>query len=159
MTATLRFVHLLGLVVWIGGVVFFSFVTAPTLFGSLPRDLAGRAVSAIFPRYYLLGFIAGTLSLLSALVLGLRAGAWPRALVAELALLLLMLGLSLFAGQVVLPEAYALRLSLPGLEGTPAHAAVKAEFDRLHRRSVLLNGTVLILGLGAVALVSIRPPG
>ncbi|PYS95511.1 MAG: DUF4149 domain-containing protein [Acidobacteria bacterium] len=159
MTATLRFVHLLGLVVWIGGVVFFSFVTAPTLFGSLPRDMAGRAVSAIFPRYYLLGWIGGSLSLLSALVLGLRAAAWPRALVAELALLLLMLGLSLFAGQVILPQAYALRLSLPGLEGTPAYAAAKAEFDRLHRRSVLLNGTVLILGLGAVAIVSIRPPG
>lgn len=159
MTATLRFVHLLGLVIWIGGVVFFSFVTAPALFGSLPREMAGRAVSAIFPRYYLVGWVGGTLSLFAALGLGLRAGAWPRALVAEIVLILLMLGLSLFAGQVILPQAYALRLSLPGLEGTPGHDVAKARFDRLHRRSVLLNGAVLLLGIGTVAIVSTRPPG
>ncbi|HEV8700511.1 MAG TPA: DUF4149 domain-containing protein, partial [Candidatus Polarisedimenticolia bacterium] len=49
MSALLRTAHLLALGIWVGSVVFFSFFTAPTLFGALPRDMAGRAVSAIFP--------------------------------------------------------------------------------------------------------------
>ena len=37
MATVFRFFHLLALVVWIGGIVFFSFFTAPALFGVLPR--------------------------------------------------------------------------------------------------------------------------
>ena len=59
MTALLRFVHLLALGLWIGSIVFFSLVTAPGLFGALPRDQAGQAVSAIFPRYYAFGAACG----------------------------------------------------------------------------------------------------
>ena len=59
MAATLRYLHLLALVIWIGGVVFFSFFTAPALFSALPREMAGRATAAIFPRYYMMGGICG----------------------------------------------------------------------------------------------------
>jgi len=42
----LRFLMLLSLVVWLGGLIFFSFVVAPTLFSVLPtRHLAGSVVS------------------------------------------------------------------------------------------------------------------
>ncbi len=154
----LRFVHLLALVVWIGSVIFFSFVTAPALFGALPRDMAGRAMSNIFPRYYLLGTLCGGLSLLSAALLGLRAGSADRSLVVELVLLALMTALTVYAGQVILPRADALRLSLPGLEGTPAHEEAQRRFAALHARSVMLNGAVLLLGLGTLALLTFHPP-
>ena len=158
MTALLRFVHLLALGVWVGSVVFFSFVTAPTLFGALPRDLAGRAVSAIFPRYYALGGVCGALALLTGLLLGARQAAWGRLLAAELVLLLLMTGIVVYAGRVVLPQAGRARLALPSLEGSPAYDDAKARFDALHRRSVLLNGTVLVLGVVAIALVVLQKP-
>ncbi len=158
MTALLRFVHLLALGVWVGSVVFFSFVTAPTLFGALPRDLAGRAVSAIFPRYYALGGACGALALLTGLLLGARQPAWGRVLAAELVLLALMTGIVVYAGGVVLPQAAGARLALPSLEGTPAYDDAKARFDALHRRSVFLNGTVLILGIAAVALAALQKP-
>ena len=158
MTALLRFVHLLSLGIWVGSVVFFSFVTAPALFGALPRDMAGRAVSAIFPRYYALGGACGALALLTGLLLGARQPAWGRLLAAELVLLALMTGIVVYAGRVVLPEAGRARLALPSLEGTPAYDDAKARFDSLHRRSVLLNGTVLILGVVSIALVALQKP-
>lgn len=156
--AALRFVHLLALVVWIGGVIFFSFVTAPALFGALPRDMAGRATAAIFPRYYLLGGICGGVAILSAALLGMRGRSAGRPLILELVLLGLMTALTLYAGQVILPRASALRLALPGLEGTPAHEEAQRRFASLHARSVRLNGAVLLLGLGTLALLAFRPP-
>ena len=42
----LRFLMLLSLVVWIGGLIFFAFVLAPTVFAVLPtRQLAGNVVN------------------------------------------------------------------------------------------------------------------
>lgn len=156
MTALLRTVHLLALGVWVGSVVFFSFFTAPTLFGALPRDLAGRAVSAIFPRYYALGAVCGAVALLSGLLLGARQPAFGRLLACELVLLGLMTGIVVYAGRVVLPQAAQARMALPAVEGSPAQAEAKARFDALHRRSVLLNGTVLILGVASIALYSLQ---
>lgn len=165
MPATLRFLHLTGLVVWIGGIVFFSFVTAPTLFGVLPRDVAGRVTAAIFPRYYLLGITAGLLALVSSAVGGfLRPRSWTRLLTGELLLLLLMLVLTLYAWKGILPEAARLRIALhasgAGQESTAPvtadHEAMAARFQVLHRRSVAVNGITLLLGAGALLDVALR---
>ena len=156
MIAALRFLHLLAIVSWVGSILFFSFVGAPTLFAALPREMAGRAVSAIFPRYYLLGLISGAVAIASALILGAIAGRRDRAFAATIALLAVMLGLTLYADRVVRPRAAILRQALPGLEGTPEHAVARARFDALHRRSVLLNGAVLLLGLGVIATIAGR---
>jgi hypothetical protein len=41
-----RFLVLLSLVVWIGGIIFFPFGVAPPVFGVLPtHDLAGKVVN------------------------------------------------------------------------------------------------------------------
>src|SRR5215472_10412662 len=61
------FIYLLSLVCWLGGMVFFSIFTAPVIFRLLTRADAGRVVSGIFPRYYLLGYIAGGIALALAL--------------------------------------------------------------------------------------------
>jgi uncharacterized membrane protein len=159
MTALLRFIHLMTLGLWIGSVVFFSLVAAPGLFGTLPRDLAGRAVSAIFPRYYAFGAACGLIALLSGLLLGAKQVSWGRLLIVELALLALMTGIVLYSGRVVLPQASEARAALAEAQGTPALDTAQARFDALHRRSVLLNGTVLFLGVVAFALAAVqRPP-
>ena len=62
------FVYLLSLACWLGGIVFFSFFTAPAVFGSgIPLPEAGKVISTIFPRYYLLRYVAGIVALLMAL--------------------------------------------------------------------------------------------
>jgi len=156
MTALLRFVHLLALGLWIGSIVFFSLVAAPGLFGALPRDAAGGAVAAIFPRYCAFGAACGGTALLSGLLLGAKQASWGRLLIIELALLALMTGIVLYAGRVVLPRASEARAALDGTRETPVRDAAQARFDALHRRSVLLNSTVLLLGIVVFALAAVE---
>ena len=141
---------------WIGGVIFFSLVAAPTLFQSLPREVAGRATSVIFPRYYLVGGIAAGVALLTGAARGLIAGNWPRALVIEMVLIALMGGMTIYAGQVILPEAQRVRATLPAIEGSPEHPVAQARWAVLHRQSVRLNGAVLLLGLVTLWFVAQR---
>jgi hypothetical protein len=145
MTLTL-FVYLLALVCWLGGMVFFSIFTAPVLFRVLARAEAGRVVSEIFPRYYLLGYIAGALALaLAVYFCVLRSGRlwWGLSAVA----LALALGMTFYAGAILRPRIDAVRLVA---EEPNPDAARKAEFDRLHRLSVSLNGGVMVLDLLAL---------
>jgi hypothetical protein len=140
----------LALVVWLGEIVFFSFVVAPSVFGALPQDVAGRVVGAIFPRYYLLGTIAGALALAAALTL--RGGtAATRSWSAVVVMLALMLAATLYAGGIVHPRAQALR---PRLHDVSVDPAVRVAFDRLHRRAVQLNGAVLVLGIATVCVAA-----
>ena len=60
---------LLALIVWIGGIVFFAFVEAPTLFSVLPTTkLAGDVVSASLTRLHWMGLISGIVFLSCSLI-------------------------------------------------------------------------------------------
>ena len=63
MHSLLRYVLLLALVLWIGGIVFFSFIASPSVFKILPREQAGQVVSDIFPKYHLLGYASCLIAL------------------------------------------------------------------------------------------------
>lgn len=156
MAASLRFLHLLALVVWIGGIVFFSFFTAPALFGVLPRDMAGRVTAVLFPRYYLLGGTCGAIALLTSVWQGWRAPARDRGRRIETLLLLLMLAMTLYAGLGILPETSSLLSQLHAADDTAGRQAAQRRFDDLHRRSVLLNGMVLVCGIGTLAALAWR---
>jgi hypothetical protein len=145
MTLTL-FIYLLALVCWLGGMVFFSIFSAPVIFRVLTRADAGRVVSGIFSRYYLLGYVSGAIALLLALYFCLlRSGRlwW----VVSAAALALALGLTVYAGAVVRPRIEAIHVTADEQNPDPAR---RSEFDRLHRLSVSLNGGVMVLNLLAL---------
>jgi p-aminobenzoyl-glutamate transporter AbgT len=140
----------LALVVWLGEIVFFSFVVAPTVFGTFPKDVAGQVVGAIFPRYYAVGAAAGAIALIAAVVLrGGTSATRSWSLIAVM--LVVMLVATLYAGRVIEPRARALR---PQLHAEPVDVAGRAEFDRLHARAVQLNGVVLLLGIVTVSIAA-----
>ena len=139
-------IYLAALGCWLGGIVFFSFFTAPAVFRVLPRPEAGQLISTIFPRYYMLGYIVGTISLVLAIYFTAVRGPriwWGGTTVA----LAIALGITLYAGTVILPRADALRTVN---EDPNPDLVKKAEFDRLHHTSVILNGTVLLLNIAAI---------
>jgi Domain of unknown function (DUF4149) len=139
-------IYLAALGCWLGGIVFFSFFTAPAVFTVLPRPEAGQLISTIFPRYYMLGYIVGTISLVLAIYFTAVRGPriwWGGTTVA----LAIALGITFYAGTVILPRADALRTVTESANPDPAR---KAEFDNLHRMSVILNSAVLILNIAAV---------
>lgn len=145
MTLTL-FIYLLSLVCWLGGMIFFSIFSAPVIFRVLTRVDAGKVVSGIFSRYYLLGYIAGSVALVLALYFCLlRSGrAWW---ILSAAALAFALGLTVYAGAVLRPRIDAIHFVA---EEQSPDAARKAEFDHLHRLSVSLNGGVMMLNVLAL---------
>ncbi|HEY2105174.1 MAG TPA: DUF4149 domain-containing protein [Candidatus Binataceae bacterium] len=136
------FFYLLALVCWLGGMIAFVAFTA-VLFSKLPVLDAGKVVGAIFPYYYLTGYVAGALGLLLAIyfAVGGRGRGWW---ICSAVLLAGALALTVYAGAVVRPRIEAVRSV--NEEPTPDPAR-KAEFDSLHRLSVQLNGGVIVLDL------------
>lgn len=140
----IQFALLFALALWVGGGAAISFLAAPAVFehaGS--RQRAGDIVGHILRRFDTVSFAAGSIALLATLVqMGATVGA-PRTLQLELALVVAMLGLALYARFALQPEIRRLR-SLP--EEDPRRRA----FGRLHGFSVLcLLGEIL---LGALAM-------
>jgi hypothetical protein len=155
MLSLMKWLYLMALIVWLGEVIFFSFVAAPTIFATFPRPEAGLAVGAIFPTYYRIGYGCGVILLIGAIVFTVTAvarGWWA----VNIMLAALMLALTLYAGVMIQPRAAALRSQL---HEPTATAAVKDEFSRLHRLAVVLNGVVLLCGLAVSAITasSVRP--
>ena len=155
MTAFAKWLYLVALIVWVGAVVFFSFVAAPAIFGVLPKAEASRTVSVIFPTYYRVGYLCGAVLVVTSLVLRGHAVArlwWGvSGLVAAV-----MLAATLYAGTVVLPAASALRPQI--VQGTPPQP-VREEFDRLHRLAVNLNVIVMAGGalMSVITAAALRP--
>jgi hypothetical protein len=150
------FLYLLSLVCWLGGMVFFSALVAPVVFKVLPIAEAGKLQAVLFPRYYLLGYICGVIGLIGSIYL--CATRTPRVWWAMAAVaLLIALGLTVYAGAVVRPRVDAIRTVSEEANPDPAR---RAEFDRLHHLSVLLNGAVMLLDVGALlaTAIALTPP-
>ena len=155
MHTLLKWIYLLALIVWMGEVIFFSFVVAPGLFRSFPPAEAGRAVGAIFPTYYIIGYVCGAI-LFAGSVAFLVTGSTPLAWGFSSGLTAVMLASAIYAGAIIQPRAAALR---PHIHEASADQAVKDEFSHLHRQAMMLNGAVLLCGV-AVSLITaaaVRP--
>jgi uncharacterized membrane protein len=145
--------------IWLGAMAFFSIFVAPAAFTVLDRESAGRLVTTVLPRYYLFGAVLGAVGLAG--VVGQFFGSGARqAPWGTLALLLLMLGLTLYAILVLEPEIQSARLTLRSAGIAPGSGAPEAQaFARLHRISVILNGVTLLAGLAVIGLEAVRSRG
>ena len=141
--------YVLAMAAWVGSILFFSFGIAPISFKVLGAESAARFVRAIFPRYYAWGAICGALALPSSMATPLAFPEYRAPWVGGQALVILAGTLvMLYCGQVLTPAINAARDAGP--EG-------QARFDRLHRRSVGLNGVVMLAGVGLLIAFAARP--
>lgn len=145
------FAYLLALGVWLGTVVFFSFVVAPQVFGALPLEQAGAVVGVVFPSYYAVGDLCGAILLGSALLLRRWSRPGGALWLVAAGIAALALATSLYAGLAVQPRLSALR---PQLHRPDTPVAVRAEFDELHRLAVELNGGILLAALTLTGLLA-----
>jgi len=149
----LRWVYLLALCVWIGSMVFFSFFAAPSIFQTLPREEAGKVVSAIFPKYYWQGVVCGIVAFAASFVLGIRTR-WNGLLVLRMILLGVMILGVLYSVLILQPKVHAVRAQLAAAGEVVATDPLRAEFGRLHQRSFGINAGVLLLGLIVVFITA-----
>jgi Domain of unknown function (DUF4149) len=159
---------LLALIVWIGGIIFFAFVLAPTLFGILPTTkLAGDVVSATLTKLHWMGLVSGVVFLLCSLLYNWQKHVQLRPFALSHIFVLLMLIFTIISQFGITPRMRLVRSQLelaqkpdyiPYIPGSTPRliARSSAQFNSLHAWSTRLEGGVLFLGLGVVILTARR---
>ncbi len=152
----LRYLMLLALIVWIGGLFFFAFVLAPTAFSILPsKHLAGSVVGSSLKSLHWIGIISGAVFFLSSLIYSRMSSGALHPASARNILILLMIALTLISQFGIIPRMDALRAALPeNIELAPADDPTRMSFDSLHQTSTRVEGVVLLLGLGLIYVVA-----
>jgi uncharacterized membrane protein len=151
----LRFLMLLSLVCWIGGLIFFAFVLAPTAFSVRPTThLAGNVVGRALGKLHWIGIVSGIVFLASSMFYSRLTDGTPHALAARHLLLCLMLALTLISQFGIIPRMDTLRASLGEVRAAPVDNPERIQFDTLHVWSTRVEGAVLLLGLVLVYLTA-----
>ena len=114
--------------IWVGSIIFFSAIIAPTVFKALDEKNAGIFLRAFFPKYYIFGIILGFI----ALILGIKAMS-----LILVSMVVAMILLSIIS-RLMIPVINNARDM--GVEG-------ESRFKKLHTLSVFLNILTLIIGL------------
>ena len=150
----LRFVALVTLVVWVGGLLALGAIAAPSIFDVLAatqaadgRLLAGAVFGEILRRFHIVSYAAGAL-LLATLVLRSVLGPRPRRFAWRAGVATAMLAASAFSGVVVSGRIAALQRTIGVAPSSlPPGDARRAEFGRLHGLSTALQLVPLLGGL------------
>jgi len=145
--AFLRFLMLLALTVWLGGLIFFP-VAAQAAFSVLPSThLAGLVVRDCLLTLHRMAFVSGVVFLASSLINNRATQGTPRALGLGHILVLTMLALTAISQFHIIPRMDTLRASAGEIASIAADNPIRQQFDSLHAWSTRLEGTVLVLGL------------
>jgi len=151
----LRFLMLLSLVVWIGGLIFFAFVLAPTAFQVLPNThLAGNVVGRALNKLHWIAIISGFLFLISSLLYSYLAQGTAHVFAMRHMLICLMLVLTLFSQFWIMPRMDTLRAQVGDFASVPLTDPARVQFDALHVWSTRVESAVLLFGLVAVYLTA-----
>lgn len=146
----LRYLYILALVVWLGGMVVAGGVAAPSIFAVLQewnpeqgRVLAGRVFGEVLQRLYWLGYAMAGVMFVS-LTLHRLLGSRPIKYGVRAAILALMVACTLGADYHVNPQVAAIQARVTGPVSKLAEAdPIRVEFNRLHGlANILLSLTV-----------------
>jgi uncharacterized membrane protein len=166
MTTLFRIFRLLSIVTWVGGLIFFAFILAPTAFSVLPsRHEAGTIVAATLHLLNLIGWLCGVLfvvatGLLAALEsAGLQSRKPLRIAIAQILLIVGMMAATDYVQLKIVPAMERDRIAAGGdIDAAPSTNPARLDFERLHPISEKVEGTALLLGLGIVILMGFERP-
>jgi uncharacterized membrane protein len=146
----------LSLVVWIGGLIFFAFVLAPTAFQVLLPNthLAGNVVGRALGKLHWMAIISGIVFLIASLLYSYLTAGTAHVFAMRHVLICLMLGLTLFSQFWIIPRMDTLRASVGDFATVPLDNPARIQFDALHVWSTRVESAVLLLGLVAVYLTA-----
>src|ERR1700728_1792197 len=151
----LRFLMLLSLICWIGGLIFFAFVVAPSAFSVLPTShLAGNLVGRTVGKLHWIAIFSGIVFLVSSLLYSRLTDGTAHVFAARHALVCLMLALTLISQFGIIPRMDTLRASLGEVSAAPIDNPERIQFDALHVWSTHVEGAVLLLGFVVVYLTA-----
>ena len=155
----LRFLMLLSLVIWIGGIIFFAFVVAPTVFNTsvLPtRQLAGNVVNRSLGILHWMAIGCGVIFAVTSMIDSRVVDGAAQPFAPRHLLIYLMIILTLVSMFGVGTKMQVLRQQMGMIDEVPHDDPRRVEFNRLHVWSTRIEGTVLLLGLVVLYLTARR---
>ena len=154
----LRYLYVLALVMWLGGMTIAGLVVAPVTFSVLEawnpatgRVLAGDVFGAVLSRISIIGYVAGGVMFVVLTVMRLL-GPRPRSYGIRVGVILIMLALTVYADRIAAPRIDELQAQVTGpMNQLATDDARRVEFDHLHRLSTSLTIAAMLGGLVLVA--------
>jgi uncharacterized membrane protein len=144
----LRYLMLLSLIVWIGSLIFFAFVLAPTAFQILPTThLAGSLVGRALNKLHYMAIVCGIVFLLSSLIYNWLNEGEVHLFAARQVLVAVMLALTCWSQFWIIPRMDALRAQVGDFAAVAPNDPLRLQFDSLHAWSTRLESLVLLVGL------------
>jgi hypothetical protein len=146
----------LALIIWLGAEIFFPVVAAVTFTNLQPNThAAGTVVGQLLRILHGMGLVSGMV----ALALLALAPAWsiykPRNVLAPMALVVLMLGATVFAQYGIIPAMERDRVAAGGaIDTMDTTNPLTVDFNKLHNRSEHVEEFIMLLGLATVVLVA-----
>lgn len=152
----LRYLYVVALVLWVGGLIVAGAVVAPSVFGVLQawnasegRILAGQVFGAVLLRLTWLSYVMGVVMFVT-LTLHRLLGARPLKYGIRVGIMALMLLMMLAMGFYLIPEINELQAQVTGpVSALAAADPRRVEFDKLHGYSNILY---VITAIGGLAL-------
>jgi hypothetical protein len=149
----LRYAAVLALVFWIGGLAAIGSLAAPATFDVLAtrvadgRAAAGAVVGETLRRFHSAAYVCAAIVVLSLVIRGIL-GPRPRPFGIRVATTAIMIGATAYSGLVLSPRiTQAQRTIGVSPSSLPADDPRRAEFNRLHGRSMTIQLVPLLGGL------------
>ena len=155
-----RYLYVLALVIWLGGMVVLGAVVAPVTFqvlqaqeGMAGRVLAGAVFGTALERFHYVEYLCGGLLIVTSMAMAV-VGPRPVAFALRAAIVAGMLGLAVYSGVVVSARIDTLQARI-GERVSPSTLAVtdarRIQFDHLHQ----LSSRIMMINIaGALLLLS-----
>ena len=128
MPVFLRFLMLLALVVWVGGITFFS-VLAPNVSAVLPTRKLGQRVNRMLPILHWMGLVSGVVFVAASMLYSRIMTGFARPLAGRHILVLVMLLLTVISQFMIVPRMAALRADMANI--TPSRLTTHAESNSI----------------------------
>lgn len=156
MKTLVRALSMLCLAAWIGSLIFFAFVEAPVAFLSLSdTHQAGTIVGTSLRILHWMGLACGA-ALLLLFTVGGRLGIYTqRKMKLPMLALLLMLALTAISQFGIIPSMERYRIQAGGaINRTGQNDPARIAFNRLHKVSEKVEGSVLLCGIALLFLLA-----
>ena len=150
----LRYLYVVALVLWVGGLVVAGALVAPSVFGVLQgwneaqgRVLAGQVFGEVLLRLTWLSYAMGAVMFIT-LTLHRLLGARPVKYGIRVGIMALMLVMMMITGFYLIPQVDAIQAQVAGpVSALAATDPRRVEFDRLHGLSNILFSITAVGGL------------
>jgi hypothetical protein len=150
----LRYLYVVALVLWVGGLIAAGVLVAPSVFGVLQawnategRMLAGQVFGEVLLRLTWLSYVMAAIMFIT-LTLHRLLGARPLKYGVRVGIMGVMLAMMFATGFYIIPRVNTIQSGISGpVSALPESDARRVEFDRLHGLSNILFSITAIGGL------------